>query len=135
MGPDATPDVAELRRLAGRVAAESDRRDALDLDARIDQLERRVDGLIDALRSRDVIGQAEGVLMSHHAIDADAAFERMRELSRTAGGDLVELASAFVGQVRARGPACAEDRRAIDEIVDQLAATTPTRPATGAEPR
>ncbi len=45
MGPDATPDVAELRRLAGRVAAESDRRDVLDLDARIDQLERRVDGL------------------------------------------------------------------------------------------
>jgi ANTAR domain len=134
MGREATPDVAGLRRLAGRVAAEMDRRDVLDLDARIAQLERRVDGLIDALRCRDVIGQAKGVLMSHDAIDADAAFERLRELSRAAGVEVVELASAFVGQVRARGPVCAGDRRTIDEILDQLTATVPTRPATGTDP-
>ncbi len=135
MGRDTTPDVPELRRLAGRVAPESDRRDVLDLDARIELLERRVDGLIDALRCRDVIGQAKGVLMSHHAIDAEAAFERLLELSRAAGVEVDELASAFVGQVRARGPVGAEDRRAIDAMLDQLVATAPTRPATGTEPR
>ena len=131
MGRDATPDVAELRRLAGRVAADMDRRDVPDPDARIAQLDRRVDGLIDALRCRDVIGQAKGVLMSHHALDADAAFDRLRELSRTADVEVVELASAFVDQVRARGPVCAGDRRAIDERWDQLTATAPT---TGNEP-
>jgi hypothetical protein len=129
-----TPDVADLQRLAVDVAAESGRRDVFDLDSRVAQLERRVDGLIDALQSRDVIGQAEGVLISHHAIDANAAFERLRELSRAADVEVVELASAFVGQVQARAPACAEDRRAIIEILDQLVATVRRQRRPGTEP-
>jgi hypothetical protein len=133
MGRDATPDVAELRRLAGRVAADMDRRDVLDLEARIAQLERQVDGLIDALRCREVIGQAEGVLMSHYAIDPDAAFERLRELARAANVEIVELASAFVGQVRTRGPVCAGDHRTINEILEQLTETGPTRRTAGTE--
>ncbi|HEY2192971.1 MAG TPA: ANTAR domain-containing protein [Actinomycetospora sp.] len=103
----------------------------LDLESRIAQLEHRVDGLIDALRSRDVIGQAKGVLISHDAADADAAFERLWELSRAADVEVVELASAFVAQVQARAPSCAQDRRAITEILDQLAVTVS---ASGPEP-
>ncbi|HEY2224503.1 ANTAR domain-containing protein [Actinomycetospora sp.] len=131
MGREATPEIAELRRLAAHVAAGCDCRDAAELDARIAQLEHRVDGLIDTLLSRDVIGQAKGVLMSHLAVDADAAFERLRELSRVAGVEVAELSSAFVGQVRAHGPACAEDRRAITELLDQLAVTVPARTGAG----
>jgi len=36
----------------------------------------------EALRSRDVIGQAKGIIMVHEGIDEDAAFARLRETSQ-----------------------------------------------------
>lgn len=35
-----------------------------------------------ALASRDVIGQAKGILMNHYRVDADRAFEMLRSLSQ-----------------------------------------------------
>lgn len=35
-----------------------------------------------ALASRDVIGQAKGILMNHYKVDADRAFEMLRGLSQ-----------------------------------------------------
>jgi hypothetical protein len=35
-----------------------------------------------ALASRDIIGQAKGILMNHYKVDADRAFEMLRELSQ-----------------------------------------------------
>jgi AmiR/NasT family two-component response regulator len=35
-----------------------------------------------ALESRDLIGQAKGILIARHGIDANTAFERLRRVSQ-----------------------------------------------------
>lgn len=49
-----------------------------------------------ALRSRDVIGQAKGVLMERHGIDAVRAFEVLVRYSRTGNTKLREVAEGLV---------------------------------------
>ena len=49
---------------------------------RIEQLEREVENLAAAVRSRDVIGQAKGILMERYRIDADRAFQLLVKMSR-----------------------------------------------------
>jgi AmiR/NasT family two-component response regulator len=41
-----------------------------------------VEGLRDALSTRDVIGQAKGILMATRKVDADAAFDLLRVASQ-----------------------------------------------------
>ena len=45
----------------------------------------------DALASRDIIGQAKGMLMERHQIDADEAFNRLRQLSQKSNTPIAEL--------------------------------------------
>ncbi|GAA4693206.1 hypothetical protein GCM10023215_33020 [Pseudonocardia yuanmonensis] len=52
----------------------------------------QADNLQRALASRDLIGQAKGVLMHTHGIDERAAFEMLRHGSRTTNTKLVEIA-------------------------------------------
>ena len=52
-----------------------------------------VDQLNEALGSRDVIGQAKGMLMARHSIDADAAFDMMRRESQHRNVKLRQLAA------------------------------------------
>jgi transcriptional regulator with GAF, ATPase, and Fis domain len=47
-----------------------------------------------ALSSRDLIGQAKGILMYAHRIDADTAFRRLVERSKATNTKLVEIARA-----------------------------------------
>ncbi len=49
-----------------------------------------------ALGRRAVIEQAKGILMSRHDIDADAAFEMLRERSQRSGRKVGDLAAAIV---------------------------------------
>jgi GAF domain-containing protein len=58
-----------------------------------------------ALRTRDVIGQAKGVLMAHEGLTASEAFERLRELSQQRNQPLRELAEevAATGELPGRG--------------------------------
>ena len=49
-------------------------------------------GLTAALETRDVIGQAKGVLMGARGITAEAAFEQLREVSQRQNRPLRELA-------------------------------------------
>jgi hypothetical protein len=49
-----------------------------------------------ALRSRDQIGQAKGILMERHGIDADRAFEVLVRYSRSGNTKLREVADALV---------------------------------------
>lgn len=51
------------------------------------------EGLREALRSRDVIGQAKGILMERHRIDADDAFALLRERSQHLNVKLRDLAA------------------------------------------
>jgi AmiR/NasT family two-component response regulator len=49
-----------------------------------------------AFGRRALIERAKGILMERHSIDEDAAFEMLRERSRTANRKLIDLAAAVV---------------------------------------
>jgi hypothetical protein len=49
-----------------------------------------------ALASRDVIGQAKGMLMERFDVDAEAAFNLLRKLSQDSNVPLAEIARRFV---------------------------------------
>lgn len=61
-----------------------------------DEPSRSDDTLKRALESRDVIGQAKGILMSQHHLTAEAAFELLRRTSQTRDADLREIATHIV---------------------------------------
>jgi hypothetical protein len=50
----------------------------------------------DALASRDIIGQAKGMLMERHQIDAEEAFNLLRQLSQESNTAVAELARRIV---------------------------------------
>jgi AmiR/NasT family two-component response regulator len=49
-----------------------------------------------ALASRDVIGQAKGMIMERYAMSADRAFEMLCQLSHDTNVPLAEVAAAIV---------------------------------------
>ena len=57
---------------------------------------RRGEQLESALTSRDVIGQAKGIIMERFKVDAVRAFELLRELSQTSNTKLVDVAQRIV---------------------------------------
>ena len=91
---------------------------------RITVLEHQVEGLTRALRSRDVIGQAKGILVAHYGISADDAFMLLARVSQHSNIKLTEIAAAFVARVRARGPAHPQQCRVVTEILEGLLAGT-----------
>ncbi|MGC4933176.1 GAF and ANTAR domain-containing protein [Gordonia sp. DT30] len=58
---------------------------------------REKEQLRNALSSRDLIGQAKGMLMERYHIDADAAFLLLARLSQESNTKLVEVALKLVG--------------------------------------
>ena len=64
--------------------------------ARLAELEVEVEHLRRALASRDVIGQAKGVLMERHSLDDREAFELLRSHARANNRKLVDVAGAVV---------------------------------------
>jgi hypothetical protein len=82
-----------------RVAAESRERAAADRDlaaSREADLDREIAGLRDALHTRLTIGQAEGLLMGRHGLDADAAFRLLTRLSQEGHLKLRDVAARLV---------------------------------------
>ena len=59
----------------------------------IERLTDKVEGLQEALLSRDVIGQAKGILMERFHLTADQAFEQLRSSSQQLNIKLRELAA------------------------------------------
>jgi GAF domain-containing protein len=59
------------------------------------------DQLHTALESRDLIGQAKGILISRHGIDATAAFEQLRQVSQDTNVKLRDVAAKLVAAERA----------------------------------
>jgi len=53
-----------------------------------------------ALASRDVIGQAKGMLMQEYNIDANAAFEMLRKISQDSNTKLANLAERVVASAK-----------------------------------
>lgn len=62
---------------------------------------RRQEQFSSALASRDLIGQAKGMLMERFDIDAMAAFELLRKLSQESNTKLIEIAAKLVRHERA----------------------------------
>ena len=63
-----------------------------------------------AFGRRAMIEQAKGILMARHAVDADKAFEMLRDHSQHNGHKLVDVAQAIVDSqscCRRRSPTCA----------------------------
>jgi hypothetical protein len=58
--------------------------------------------LLDALESRDVIGQAKGILMARHGMSADQAFDDLRQASQRNGRKLRDVAADVVDAVAPR---------------------------------
>jgi GAF domain-containing protein len=57
---------------------------------------RQGEQLQSALSSRDLIGQAKGVIMERFNVDAVRAFEMLRELSQSANVKLVDIATQVI---------------------------------------
>ncbi len=76
--------------------------------------ERRIDNLHSALSSREVIGQAQGILMERERIAADQAFDVLRRASQFLNIKLREVAQTLVdtGERPDTGP---RDRRKDDK--------------------
>jgi GAF domain-containing protein len=62
--------------------------------------EARVAQLEDALHSRDVIGQAKGILMEREACSADEAFEMLRTASQHLNRKLREIAGEVISDAK-----------------------------------
>ncbi len=108
-------------------------RDAVGPDQyRIAVLEHQVDGLTRALRNRDVIGQAKGILVAHLGVSADEAFRLLARCSQHSNIKLSEIAPAFVARVRERGPAHPQQCGVVIEVLEGLLART-ERTAAGGE--
>jgi hypothetical protein len=68
--------------------------------------ERRIDNLHEALGSREIIGQAQGILMERERISADQAFDILRRASQHLNVKLREVAQTLVdtGETPETGP-------------------------------
>ncbi len=53
----------------------------------------------DGLASRDIIGQAKGMLMERHQINAEEAFNRLRQLSQNSNTPVAELSRKIAANV------------------------------------
>ncbi|MFA9445555.1 ANTAR domain-containing protein [Egicoccus sp. AB-alg6-2] len=60
------------------------------------------DQLQTALTSRDIIGQAKGLLMARHRVDADEAFDMLRSTSQRGNMKLREVAAKVIEAENAR---------------------------------
>ncbi|WP_412543947.1 SpoIIE family protein phosphatase [Longispora sp. K20-0274] len=104
------------------------------LSGMVARLRSERDGLRRAMRNRAVIEQAKGVLVERMAIDPQAAFDQLVELSTHTNVKLVDLAAALVA-TRAPAPAALDDDDGClpgMEALDQF--TPPEEPRPAAEP-
>lgn len=82
----------------------------------------RVTGLEQALETRDVIGQAKGLLMAHHRVDADTAFAHLVAISQRRNVRLTEVATRIV-------EGCQRRRDGVGEPVVEPSAADRSRSA------
>jgi AmiR/NasT family two-component response regulator len=65
---------------------------------------RREEQFKQALTSRDVIGQAKGMIMERYSVDAVQAFDLLRKLSQDSNVPLIRVASELVAKSEASDP-------------------------------
>jgi hypothetical protein len=97
--------VVDLQRRDELHLAETDRRDELHVAelVRRDELHvHELETFAAALESRDLIGQAKGVIMVSVGCSTDEAFLLLRQQSQHENRKLVEIAAEVVARVRKR---------------------------------
>lgn len=67
-----------------------------EVRASVDDLEHEVAGLRQALATRNIIGQAQGILIERHGTDSDGAFEMLVRMSQQSHLKLHEVARRLV---------------------------------------
>ena len=73
--------------------------------------------LAEGLESRDIIGQAKGMLMARERIDADRAFDRLKEMSQHQNRKLRDIAADLVAEANdggARAVTAADDQVVVE---------------------
>ena len=97
--------VAEMDRRDELHIAETDRRDVLHTD----ELQRRQDGfehelgtIREALETRDVVGQAKGVIMGSMGCTADEAFLLLKKQSQAENRKLSDIAAEVAARTQRR---------------------------------
>jgi len=78
----------DTARAAGNDATD----EVVQLRCEVMDLRVETDNLLKALASRDVIGQAKGILMERLKLTADEAFDQLREASQHSNRKVAELA-------------------------------------------
>lgn len=78
---------------------------AIDAATAIEHESRRAENLVEALRTRELIGQAQGILMERERITGDQAFALLRESSQHLNVKLREVARTLIetGETPATG--------------------------------
>jgi len=98
---------AEMQRLDERNIAETGRRDDLhmqEIHRRDDLHAHELDLIRDALETRDVIGQAKGVIMTTLSCSPDEAFNLLRQQSQHENRKLVVVAHEIANRAWQRPP-------------------------------
>jgi GAF domain-containing protein len=65
---------------------------------------RLSENLKEALKSRELIGEAKGILMAREGVTEDEAFEMLRRASQRANLKLRDIAQELVNKIEARKP-------------------------------
>lgn len=111
------------------------RRDVEELTATIEALRDELSHLDHAMRLRALVEQAKGVLMAKNSISAQAAFDRLREISQAENARLVDVAAILVGVTLPDGDGLDLDEDTLPDRLRPSAATSPQWRALRADPQ
>jgi len=96
---------SEMERRDQQHIAEAERRDELhvqELHRRDDLHAHELEMIRDALETRDIVGQAKGVIMAALSCSPDEAFQLLRQQSQHENRKLVEVAADIAGRASSR---------------------------------
>ena len=97
--------VAEMDRRDQLHISETDRRDVLhhrEIQRRQDGFEQELRTIREALETRDLIGQAKGIVMGSMGCSADEAFVLLKKQSQAENRKLIDIAADIVARTQRR---------------------------------
>jgi len=105
-----------------------------ELTATVEALSNELAHLHRAMQLRAIIEQAKGVLMSQDGIGAQAAFDRLREISQRENARLVDVAATIVGATLPSGDKLDVAETALPDRVRPSQSSSPTWRSLRAQP-
>jgi hypothetical protein len=96
--PRIRPALTQEQILDSIARASGEQLDGDETTTALRHAKEEIETLKEALRTRTIIGQATGLLMSEHTLTADAAFARLVKTSQDTNVKLREIAAQIVEQ-------------------------------------